>query len=181
MKNMIKLVVVFALVFSFSSCEDDGLGNVIIGTTLTDSFEVNVPQTLGDTPVSITEINQAISLENVDTQGHLSDVQEIEITSLSFQITAFSGDVEGELVDFQAYVGDQLIFDESNLVPSQSFADHTVYAVETSQLEAMSSVANALLNDQEVMISYSGSAISENADMDFTVAPSIGVRLTVGL
>ena len=182
MKNAIKTLIVLALVFSISSCEDDGLGNVVIGTTLTDSFEVHVPQTLGDTPVSIEGMNpQTISLENMDTQGHLGDVQEIEITSLSFQITTFLGDEEGELLSFQAHVGDQLIFDETNMVPSQSFDNQTVYTVETSQLETMSSVANALLNTQEVEISYTGSAISENDDMDFTVVPSIGVRLTVGL
>ncbi len=181
MKNTIKFLAVLALVFSLTSCEDDGLGNVVIGTTLTDVFEVNVPQTLGDTPVSIEGLDQTISLQNADTQGHLDSVQEIEITSLSFQIIAFSGDEEGELLTFQAHVGGELIFDETNIVVSQAYNDATVYTVATSQLEAMSAIANALLNDQEVVISYSGSAISENDDTVFTIEPSIGVSLTVGL
>jgi len=181
MKKIIYVLTIFTLVFSFASCEDDTPGTFNVGTVLTDNIEVSVNQTLPDEPATIDGLNQTISLNNVDTQGHLDALQAIEITSLSFQINNFSGDVEGELLTFTASAEGQQFFDETNIIVSQAAENGVIYTVPTAELAGLTGLANALLNDQEVQISYSGTVISENDIMEFTIVPEIGVSLTIGM
>jgi hypothetical protein len=173
MKNTIKILTIFILVTSLSSCKKiEELADVTFDTTLTDKIEVSIDQTTG-TPVAFNMV-QAISLDNSDTHDYLSKVKDISINSLSYKIIDFSGDSTGT-IDVEFFVDNVSLLADNITVKTEADTGHVFEVTNTTQL---SQIASALKSGQSITAKYQGTALCDADNMDFKIEVTIGVRVT---
>ncbi len=84
---------VLIFMFSFTSCDKiDELTEYDFKTTLTESFDVTVDA--GENTFTDT---MAVNMVNSDTQEYMDLLQDVYITSFTYRIINFNGDIEGTI------------------------------------------------------------------------------------
>ncbi len=172
MKTTIKILVALAVVFSFTSCDEE-LGNIDFSTVINKTIAVHVDQTNG-TVVSFST-DELMSLDNADTHDYLDRIESISINSLSYQLKNFTGDDTGEAT---------LTF----MIDSFSLQTHTDVNVKTmvdasqvftiTDTAFLNQIATALKNNQEVTAKYIGNVLNDNDAMDFEVKVILDITVT---
>ncbi len=172
MKTTIKFLSVLTFLISFASCESiEDLADVTFNTTLTDEIVVHIDQTNGTSaPFNMT---QTISLDNADTHDYLSNIEEVNINSLSYKVINFSGDPAGT-IDVEFFVDNVSQLANDFTVKIQADAGSIFEVTNTIQLNA---IASALKSGQSVTAKYQGTALCDAADMDFTIEVTVGVTI----
>ena len=95
MKTFMMYSVVFIFMLSFTSCDSiDELTEFDFNTTINEQLAVSVP---AGEELALNE-TMVINIVNNDTEEYLDVLQNVRITSFTYQFTNFSGDVNGTLV-----------------------------------------------------------------------------------
>lgn len=168
MKTTIKILVIIAVLFSFTSC--DKLTDVNFTTTITGRIPVHVDQ--GDA-VTFDETT-ILNLDNEDTHDYLNSIKTIEVTSLKYKLINFSGDVHGTL-DAQFYI------ESSSLVHNNITVKETVDNViifEINDTHELTTIAKALKNNQQVTARYVGSTNNTSDAMNFKADIVMEIAIT---
>ena len=172
MKKTIKYLAILTILISFTSCETiENLADVTFNTTLTDEIVVHINQTNG--PSTPFDMTQTISLDNSDTHDYLSNIEEVNINSLSYKIINFTGDPAGS-IEAEFFVDNVSLLANDFTVKTQADASTIFEVTNTTQLNA---IAIALKNGQSVIAKYQGTALCDAADMDFTIEVTVGIEV----
>ncbi len=169
MKTFMTYCAVFMVMFSFTSCDKiDELTEYDFNTTLTKSFDVTVDE--GENAFS-DAIN--VNISNSDTQDYLDLLQDVNITSFTYQITNFNGDTEGTIVG--SFLADGQILETYNGVVS----DEVGIEVSVTDVSALNTIAGKLKNDTVNGVSFALTGTGNcNPAMTFTIDITIGLAIT---
>lgn len=172
MNTTIKLLVALAVVFSFTSCDDE-LGTVNFNTLIDKTISVHVDQTDGSAFTFSTD--ELMSLDNDDTHDYLDEIQDIAINSLSYQLKNFSGDNTGTAT--LTFMIDGFSLQTHTDVNVKDIVDASeVYTITDTSF--LSQIATALKNNQQVTAKYIGDILCDNAAMDFEVKVTLDITVT---
>ena len=170
MKTLIKFLVVVLLVVSYTSCDEiDELTEVDFNTTLNEQLDVNIQAGEG----SALNETMLINIVNSDTQDYLDVLQNVTITSFKYQLTNFSGDVNGTITG--NFVADGVELLNHNMVVKQTVDAGTVF--EITNTTHLNSIASKLKAGDNVLIGIVGESNCEEA-MDFTINITIELAVT---
>ncbi len=170
MKNAIKilLLIVVTVSLTFISCDEDLL-DTDFSTTITESIPVNIAQ--GQETINKTVV---LSIVNSDTQDYLSNINNVRIAKLTYKITNFVGDAEGSING--SLMADTIVLGTNNFNVKDAYDAVTIF--EITDVNALSSMANLLKNNQEVMVSITGESISVNDSMNFKIEITAELDIT---
>lgn len=171
MKKAIILIFALMVIINITSC--DKIMDVDFETSLNQSIPVHLDATseLGDSFVE----NGIISLDNADTHDYLNLIKDLEIKSLSYKLSNFSGNEDG-LIDVQFFVNSTQLLNQTQLQVKTEVDGATMFEVTNTQ--ELNAIAAALLSGNQVNSSFQGTAYSPNGAMDFDVAITINVKAT---
>lgn len=171
MKTFIRLLVVFLLVVSFTSCDEiDKLTEVDFNTTVNEQLDVNVPAG-EDLVLSRTML---INMVNSDTKDYLDVLQDVKIKSFTYQLTSFTGDVNGVLTG--SFVADGVeLLSHDNMIVKQTVDAGTVFKVTNTAL--LNSIASKLKGGNDISIGLVGESSCDVA-MNFTINITIDLAVT---
>ena len=169
MKTFIKFLVVVLLMVSYTSCDEiDELTEVDFNTTLNEQLNVTIPAGIG------LELNETmlINMVNSDTEDYLNVLQNVKITSFTYQLTNFSGDDFGNLQG--SFVADGVELISHNMVVKETVDAGTVFEVTDTTL--LNSIASKLKAGNNVLVGLVGESNSDG--MNFTINMTIDLEVT---
>ena len=187
MKTAIKYLVIFAVIFNFTSCDKlDELTEVDFDTTISAPILIN---TVGvESKTSSTKIGNkingedeyfegevTISLDNSTTNKYLDLIEKIKIKKASFVFTNFSGDTFGEIKGDLYINNTKLLPQDSYINVSEAAAEATVFEVTNTQL--ISSIVSGLLANKKVTAKYAGYSNALDA-MTFEIKVILDLTVT---
>jgi hypothetical protein len=162
---------------AFSSCDEDDVAAVLpdidIALTTTEEIPVFVEKTEGEWVEYSSTTN--ISIVNDDTDKYLNKIKNVNIKRLRYRILAFNGDPNGEVQgSFSADNGQTF---RNNFRVRNSFEQQTFY--EVNDVAELNRIANALKAKHTIQVRYSGMALCDQDDMDFTIEVELQAEVTV--
>ncbi|WP_339755295.1 hypothetical protein [uncultured Winogradskyella sp.] len=170
MKTFIRFLVVGLLVVSYTSCDKiDELTEVDFSTTLNEQLDVNV---LAGEDLALNR-TLLINMVNNDTGDYLDVLKNVRITSFRYQLTNFTGDVNGIITGNLVADGVELL--HHNMVVKQTVDAVTVFEVTNTAL--LNSIASKLKAGNGVLIGIVGESSCEDA-MGFTINITIDLEVT---
>jgi hypothetical protein len=170
MKTLIKIFAVVLLFVSYTSCDElDELTEIDFDTTLNEQLNVTVPAGEG---LMLNE-TMLINLINSDTEDYLDVLQDVSITSFSYQLLNFTGDVNGTIVGNFVADGVQLL--PHDMVVKQTVDAGTVF--EVTNVSQLNAIAADLKAGDDVLIGIVGESSCEEA-MNFTIALTLDLEIT---
>ncbi len=170
MKTFMTYAVAFIVMFSFTSCDElDELTEFDFNTTINEQLAVSVPA--GE--ALLLNETMVINIVNNDTQDYLDVLQDVTITSFTYQFTNFSGDVNGTIVG--DFVADGVVLLSHDMVVKQTVDAGTVF--EITDVTTLNTIANKLKAGNDVLIGIVGESSCEEV-MSFTIEFSIGLAVT---
>lgn len=177
MKNILLVLSMFLIGFSFSSCDEDDVKGLLpafdVNLTKTGIIEVLIDQTNGDW-VNYSKTT-TLNIVNGDTEDHLNKIKSVTINKLSYRIINFNGDPNGE-VKGSFSVANQVSL-SNEFVVKTSADNGIVYQV--TEVAELNRIAAALKSGQNVVVEYSGSALNDDNLMDFDVEVTLNVKVTI--
>lgn len=171
MRKIVTLLFVIALV---SSCQDNLEPiELTTSTSITESVAVTIEQTSG-APISYDEtttqdLNQVIS--------NLSNVTDINIDLLTYTFKNVSGNTNAVIQSGSIVVNGNTVASISNVNISQQANDVTVFAI--TDTAVLDQIEAEILNDSNVTIQLSGSALSDDGPIDFEVEFTLNMTVTL--
>lgn len=173
MKNLIKLMLAFLVITSFSCTKD--LGVVTISTTLNDVIHMDVDQTPTEDPIVFEAIEMEIDIENTDTQSYMGNIEEITFENLTFTFENFEGDVNGLIsLKFKDAYGTEF-FSADNININDAVSNQTQF--EVTNLSMLDAMVAELLAESTATIAYSGSYVCSDDNMSFDLKYNADVRV----
>ncbi|MCA0132429.1 hypothetical protein [Winogradskyella alexanderae] len=171
MKTFMRFAVVVILALGFISCDElDELTEIDFDTTLSDDLMVTIPA--GEDLV----LNETmlINMVNSDTQDYMDLLQNVRITSFTYQLVNFTGDVNGTVTGNFEADGVTLVSHNNMVVKSEVDAG-TIF--EVSDVSLLNSIASKLKSGNNVSLGLSGTSTCEEA-MTFTIVVTIELDIT---
>ena len=170
MKNILKIFAVLTVVFSFTltSCDDDLL-DVNFNTTVKATIVAHIDQGQENINESV-----VLSLDNSDTNSYLNNLSDVRIKKLTYKIISFMGDPEGSLNGI--LMADNIVLGADNFNVKNAYDAVTIF--EITDVNALSSMASSLRNNQGVTISLTGDSVSVNDPMDFDIEVTAELEIT---
>ena len=173
MKTFIRFLVVMLLMVSYTSCDKlDELTEVDFNTTLNEQLIVTIPagedQALNETML--------INIDNSDTGDYLDLLQDVTITSFTYQLINFTGDVNGTIVGNFEVDGIQLL--NHDMVVKQTVDAGTVF--EITDVSQLNTIASKLKAGNNIFVGIVGESSCDEA-MNFTIAISIDLAITADI
>ncbi len=158
---------------SYTSCDKlDELTEVDFNTTLNEQLIVTIPagedQALNETML--------INIDNSDTGDYLDLLQDVTITSFTYQLINFTGDVNGTIVGNFEVDGIQLL--NHDMVVKQTVDAGTVF--EITDVSQLNTIASKLKAGNNIFVGIVGESSCDEA-MNFTIAISIDLAITADI
>ncbi len=176
---MIKRIIFSFLIlgFAFSSCDEDDLAGVLpdidVEVSTTENIPVSVDKTDGEWVQFSSTAN--VTIVNNDTQKYLDRIKKVNIKRLRYTIFQFNGDPKGEVQgSFSADNGKTF---ENQFMVKNAFDQKTVYDVD--DVAELNRIANSLKAKHTIEVKYSGMALCNDEDMDFTIQVELLAEVTV--
>ena len=171
MKKLLSLLFVVALT---SSCDINTDPIELTATTeIEESIPVSLPQTSG---VSVS-FNETINQDLSEIITNFSDVNGVNINSLSYQYRNATGNVNAVIESATLVINGTTVATISNVNISQASSASTVFEITDTAI--LDQLEDLFLTSSSANIQFSGSAVSEDGPIDFDIAVSI--NLTVSL
>ena len=177
MKKTYLALFVCCLCFSFSSCDEDDVKDLL------PSFKVDLNETLY-IPVDINQTNgqrvgfsevNFLSIDNLETHNNLDKIKEVKIISLSYKIVNFNGDPAGDVSGSFSVEGQVSL--QNDFVVKTAADNQIVYDI--TEVNELNRIANALLSKKTVTVEYGGDALCDDDNMSFEVEVSFVARVTI--
>ena len=170
MKTFIRFLVVVLLVVSYTSCDEiDDLTEIDFDTTLNEQLNVTIPA--GEN-LALNE-TMLINMVNSETEDYLDVLQNVRITSFTFQLSNFTGDNNGTIAG--NFVADGVELLNLDIVVKQTVDAGTVFEVTNTAL--LNSIAADLRAGNDVLIGIVGESSCEDP-MNFTINITIDLEVT---
>lgn len=171
---MRKLFPFLFAVLLISSCDINTDPIELTATSdVNEAISVSIPQTNGATAA----FNETVSQDLNDIFSNFSDVTNVNINSLSYQYQNVSGNTNAVIQSATIVVNGLTIATLSDVNISQSASASTVFEINDAavldQLEAL------FLNNTTATIEFSGTAVSEEGAVDFEIALTINLTITL--
>ena len=177
MNKTLLVLSIFLIGFSFSSCDEDDLKELLppfdVNLVKTENIPVHIDQTNGDWVTYSNKTN--LNIVNGDTQDHLNKIKKVTINKLSYRIINFNGDPSGEVKGSFSVAGQVSL--SNDFVVKTSADNGVVYQV--TEVAELNRIAAALKSGQNVMVEYSGSALNNDNSMDFVIEVTLNVKVTI--
>jgi hypothetical protein len=176
---MIKRIIFSLLLlgFAFSSCDEDDLASVLPDIDVEVSTTENIPISVDKTDGEWVQFSNTVhvSIVNNDTQKYLDKIKKVNIKRLRYTILQFNGDPNGEVQgSFSADNGKMF---ENQFTVKNAFDQKTVYDVD--DVAELDRIANALKTKHKVDAKYSGMALCNADNMNFTVQVELLAEVTI--
>ena len=175
-KFLIALLIGF-IAFNFSSCDEDDLKGLLpafdVDLNKVELIPVKVDQTNGEWIVFTQTTN--LDIINNQTKDHISKIKSLKIKGLSYKIINFSGDSMGE-VDGSFSVANQIAL-QNNIVVKTEADGGTIFQI--TETDALNRIANLLKTGKSAEVKYSGSALCNDNDMNFTIEVTLDAKVTI--
>lgn len=177
MKKTLLALLISCMCFSFTSCDEDDIKELLpsfnVDITETENILVAIDQTNGER-ASYSEKTD-LTIVNNDTEDYLNKIKSIEIKSLSYKIINFNGDPTGDVAG--SFSVDGQVSLQNDFVVKKVADDQMVYNI--TEVNELNRIANALKSGKSVEVEYSGSALCDGGDMNFTVEVSFAAKVTI--
>lgn len=175
MKNLIRIFAVLLLFVGYTSCDElkdkiDELTEIDLDTTVTE----NIPVTVSDGAGGSVDLGNSVVINIVDyiDADYLADIQNFSISSFSYKVISFSGDIAGVMtVDLMA---DGVILATHTGVTVSS-EEGVVYTI--NDTAALNTIASNLRSGTNVTFAVSGTSIN-NGGMIFDIEITIDLDIT---
>lgn len=161
----------------FSSCDEDDLAAVLpdidAEVTSIQKIPVSVDKTEGDW---VEFSNTAdVSIINNETEKYLNRIKSVNIKRLRYRVLEFNGDPMGEVQgSFSADNGKTF---ENRFMVKNAFDQNTVYDVD--DVAELNRIANALKSRHTIQVRYSGKALCDQENMNFTIEVEMVAEVTI--
>jgi len=163
--------------FGFSSCTEDDIKGLVpafdVDVVQTETIPVHIDQTDGDWVTYSYDTN--LSIVNSDTEDYLNKIKQVKINRLSYRITNFNGDPNGQ-VEGSFSVANQVSMNNAFMVQTAA-QNGTVYQV--NDVAELNRIANALKSGQNLMVECSGNALCNDGPMDFNIEVTLNAKVTI--
>ena len=171
MKKLIIVVLILGLCFTACDKAEEIL-NVKLPAKITEKIPIHVNQTNG----AWDNFNNTVvlSIDNGDIHDYINKIKDVKVTKLSYRIIGFSGDAAGEVK--ASFLVDNIVELNNDFVVKTEADKSTVFVV--SNVDQLNELGNALKNNHKITAKYAGSALCDNADMDFMVEVTIELTVT---
>lgn len=171
MKKLLSLFVVIALI---ASCDVNTDPIELTATaTINEAIAISIPQTTGTTVNFDEDVDQDLS----QIVSNFNDVTDININSLSYQYQNVVGNTNAVIQSATIVINGTTIATLSNVNINQAASNATVFEIsDNSILDALEA---QFLSNSTVNIQFSGTAVSEEGEIDFEIALSINLTVTL--
>jgi uncharacterized protein YjbI with pentapeptide repeats len=172
-----KIALLLLVVFGAFSCDEvDDLTDIIVDDDFSTEITVSVAENTDGEPESFAETAIIDLASNQDVQDNLSAIEDVNINSLTYEITNFSGSENATVTEASInFEGTVIAVSDINL--EQSDLDNTVYSIEDSSV--LNDIANTLLNGTTVTVSLSGTV--DATPVTFDVVIVVDATVTIDL
>ncbi|MGB0892613.1 MAG: hypothetical protein ACPGUU_09695 [Flavobacteriaceae bacterium] len=171
MKKLTALLVGILFV-SFTSCDSIEDAISVSGTkTITNDFDVSIPQTTAGTPQSLNE-STTINMSEVVSDATSANVESVKVNSLSYTFKNHTGNTAGRIVTMSLKIGNEEFAAVSDVDPSVG-ASFTI--TDAAKLTAIENI----LKNATTTLSATGTIQSDAGDMSFDVEVAINVTVTL--
>ena len=179
MKTKLFILFMGCLLFTFLSCEEEGLE----GTGPKYSYDVKHVETI---PIQLDDTNgewmsfmfkNTLTINDDRIKHYSTKIKEVQITELTYKIIKFNGDPLGEIKGSFS-VANKVCLENSFKVKSS--ADNEII-YEVTAYEEINRICQALKSNQTVNVVYSGSALCNEIGMDFMVEVTLDTKVMVQL
>jgi len=176
MTHRIILILVF-LGLGFSSCDEDDLAAVLPDIDAEVSATENIPVSVDKTDGEWVEYSGTtnVSIINDDTEKYLNKIKSVNIKRFRYTVFAFNGDPTGEVQgSFSADNGKTF---ENRFMVKNAFDQKTVFEID--DVAELNRIANALRTRHTIQVRYSGMALCDQDDMNFTIQVEMLAVVTI--
>ncbi len=176
MIHRIIIILVF-LGLGFSSCDEDDVAAVLPDFDAEVSTTENIPISVDKTDGEWVEYSSTtnVSIINDDTEKYLNKIRNVNIKRLRYRVLAFNGDPAGEVQgSFSADNGKAF---ENRFTVRNAFEQKTVFEVD--DVAELNRIANALKTKHTIQVRYSGMALCDQENMDFTIQVEMLAVVTI--
>ncbi|UCE93618.1 MAG: hypothetical protein JSV73_12600 [Flavobacteriaceae bacterium] len=177
MKKTLLLFLIGCFCFGLSSCDDEGYDTILepinMDVNKIETIPVHIDKTDGDW--SGFSFKNSLSIITPETQEYLNKIQRVEIKQLCYKITNFNGDALGEVQG--TFQFDKDIRLDNSFVVKTVADDQTIYYV--TDTEKLNRISEVLKNNKAINMVFSGSAICDEAPMDFIVEISFEAKVQI--
>lgn len=142
-------------------------------TVIEESIPVNIPQTSG---VSVS-FNESINQDLSEIITNFSDINDININSLSYQYQNATGNTNAVIESATLVINGTTVTTLSNINVSQASSASTIFEITDTAI--LDQLEDLFLTSSSANIEFSGTAVSEDGPIDFNIVVSI--NLTVSL
>ncbi len=170
MKKILPLL--FTMIF-LASCEDSDPIEITVNNVINESISVNVPQTNG-IPL---EYDQTTTQDLSQIVSNFSSISSINIDTLQYQFTNVTGNTNALLQSAVIVIQGNEIASMSNVNIADLAANGAVYSITDQAI--LNQLELDLLNNNSLIIQFSGTAISEEGAVDFQIEVSIEITATL--
>ncbi len=171
MKNLIKYLTVLVLVFGYTSCDElDKLTEIDLDTTVTKNIPVNVTDGVGES----VDISNSIAINIADyiDADYLNDIEDFSISSFTYKVINFSGDVAGVMTVNLIADGVTLATHTGVTVSNEVDVMYTI-----NDTAALNTIASNLRNGTSVTFTVSGTSINDGG-MIFDIEIKLDLEIT---
>jgi len=177
MKKFLMALLIGFISFNFSSCDEDDLKELLpafdVDLKKVELIPVQVDQTNGEWIVFSQTTN--LDIINSQTKDYISKIKSLKINSLSYKIVNFAGDPIGQ-VDGAFAVANEISLQNKIVVKTE--ADNgTIFQI--TEVAELNRIATLLKKGESVEVKYSGSALCDDADMDFSIEVTLDAKVTI--
>jgi hypothetical protein len=142
-------------------------------SNINEAISVSIPQTNGSTVA----FDEAVDQDLNDIFSNFSDVTNVNINSLSYRYQNVSGNTNAVIEAATIVVNGVTIANLSNVNISQEANASTVFEITDSAI--LDQLETLFLNNTLAAIAFSGTAVSEEGAVDFEVALTINLTITL--
>ncbi len=164
---MKKLFPLFLITLLFVTCQDNLPVTITTETSITESIEIQVPQTNGSPHATNEVINE--NLNNI--VANLGEVSELNIDTLSYKFTNANGNPSAEILNATIVINGVNIASISNLNVTQESVNQTVFTISDESI--LNQIESLFLSTNSISIEYNSSTLSDasllNFDLEFTL------------
>lgn len=171
MKKLLSLVCLIALV---SSCDVNTEPIELTATAVVnEAIAVSIPQTSGTS----VDFNENVDQDLTEIISNFNDINDININSLTFQYQNVTGNTNAVIQSATIVVNGTTIANLSNLNISQAANDATVFEISDNAI--LDAIEAQFLSNSSANIQFSGTAVSEEGAIDFEIALTINLTVTL--
>ncbi len=171
MKKVIALCIIFLMAFTSCISNEDAV-EITASSQITKSTSITIAKTNG----TATTFEDSSSVTIADAITNIGDASSITVDALSYKVKNFIGNTDG-IASITLKINDVVYTSEVDINVSNAATAGTVFEITDASL--ISQLQNILLNDAEVTIQFSGSALSDAGDMSFDIEFSINLTATL--